>query len=97
MLVLLVAAGVAMVVVTAALGAVAGTARARTAADAAALAGARSGRPAAERVAAANGARLVHFRVLADGTVEAQVAVPVLGRQARATARAQVVLTGSGA
>lgn len=96
-LVVLLAAGLAMVVVTTALGAVAGVARARTAADAAALAGARGGRPAAERVASANGARLERWTVLPDGTVEARVAVAVLGRQARATARARVVLTGPGA
>lgn len=64
-------------------GDVAAAGRARTAADAAALAGATDGRAGAARLAAANGAELVGWRV--DGET---VTVVVIVGDARATARA---------
>jgi hypothetical protein len=49
--------------------AAADAARARTAADAAALAAVTGGEPAARRLAVANGATLVSFKMAADGVV----------------------------
>jgi hypothetical protein len=81
---LLVAAGVAMLLLGRLGGAAVARAQARTAADAAALAGAVAGKAEAVSVAAANGARLVRFEARGN---EAWAKV-VLG-QAQATARAR--------
>ena len=60
--------------------------QAQAAADAAALAGSRGGHDAARRLAAANGAELVSFRVLDAGSATVEVVVRVGG--VTATARA---------
>ena len=80
-----VAAGLAVLLLVRLGGAAADRARARTAADAAALAGATGGREAAEAVARENGASLKVF-VTVSPDVEATVRV----RDEQATARARV-------